>query len=135
PVEDDAGEHLSGDRHCQIGGHPRDLAVGSEALQKRLADKPRRMRAHDRDRIHPERSDRRNPSSSGWLSHFRRDARQLVAPGLSPSGILITGATEFLAGPCPASFAALVSVSSAAVVCFFPCPSCHPCLPCLLLIR
>src|SRR5438874_6761145 len=39
---------------------------------------------------------------------------------------------ESLAGPCPASFAPPVSVSSAAVVCSFPCPSCHPCLPCLL---
>src|SRR4029450_186413 len=42
-------------------------------------------------------------------------------------------ARESLAAPCPASFAPPVSVSSAAVVCSFPCPSCHPCLPCLLL--
>ena len=42
--------------------------------------------------------------------------------------------TESLAGPCPASLVPPVSVSSAAVVCSFPCPSCHPCLPCLLLI-
>src|SRR4029077_8649323 len=42
-------------------------------------------------------------------------------------------ARESLAGPCPASFAPPVSVSSAAVVCSSPCPSCHPCLPCLLL--
>jgi hypothetical protein len=41
--------------------------------------------------------------------------------------------TAFLAASCPASFAPLVSVSSAAVACSFPCPSYHPCLPCLLL--
>ena len=73
PVEDDAGENLRGDRDRQIGGHPRDLAVGPEALQKRLTEKPRRMWAHERDGIHTERSDRRNPSSCGWLSHSRRD--------------------------------------------------------------
>src|SRR5215208_5725957 len=41
--------------------------------------------------------------------------------------------TANLAASCPASFAPLVSVSSAAVACSFPCPSYHPCLPCLLL--
>src|ERR1700687_4781929 len=45
------------------------------------------------------------------------------------------GATESLAGPCLASVVPLVSVSSPAVACFFPCLSCHPCLPCLLLLR
>src|ERR1700730_5197113 len=34
---------------------------------------------------------------------------------------------------CRASSAPLVSVSSTAVACSFPCLSCHPCLPCLLL--
>jgi hypothetical protein len=38
-------------------------------------------------------------------------------------------ATESLAGPCPASFVPLVSVSSPAGACFFPYLSCHPCLP------
>src|SRR5687768_11915254 len=41
---------------------------------------------------------------------------------------------DCLAGPCPASAAPLVSVSAPAVACSFPCLSCHPCLPCLLLL-
>ena len=36
-----------------------------------------------------------------------------------------------LAGPCPASVVPLVSVSSRAVACFFPCLSYLPCLPLL----
>src|SRR5688500_5722871 len=36
-------------------------------------------------------------------------------------------------GLCRASFVPVVCVSSTDVACSFPCLSCHPCLPCLLL--
>src|ERR1700688_1830549 len=36
---------------------------------------------------------------------------------------------------CRASSDPLVYVSSTAVACSFPCLSCHPCLPCLLLFQ
>jgi hypothetical protein len=39
-----------------------------------------------------------------------------------------------LARPCPASVVPPVSVSSSAVACSFPCLSCRPCLPCVLLV-
>ena len=60
------------------------------------------------------------PHAAGWSLTHSRHACSIPA-------------TEFLAGPCPASFAARVCVSSPAVACFLPCLSCHPCLPCLLL--
>src|SRR4029077_19578164 len=45
---------------------------------------------------------------------------------------LDVSSTKSWAGRCPVSSVPLVSVSSPAVVCFFPCLSCHPCLPCSL---
>jgi hypothetical protein len=44
-------------------------------------------------------------------------------------------ATASWPGLCRASSAPLVSVSSTPVACSFPCLSCHPCLPCLLLFQ
>src|SRR5580704_4977927 len=44
-------------------------------------------------------------------------------------------ATASWPGLCRASAAPLVCVSSPAVACSFPCLSCHPCLPCLLLFQ
>src|SRR5688572_31933301 len=72
-------------------------------------------------------------TQSPWRSQMLKSTTTFMS---SPSGFRRDelAATESLAGPCPASVVPLVSVSSLAVACFFPCLSCHPCPPCLLLV-
>ena len=59
---------------------------------------------------------------------LRTHQRWVIAKPREASQGLFSRCVES-AEPLSASFVPLASVSSFAVVCSFPCPSCHPCLP------
>jgi len=59
---------------------------------------------------------------------LRTYQRWVIAQPREASQSLFSRCVES-AEPLSASFVPLASVSSFAVVCSFPCPSCHPCLP------